>query len=236
MTDAIRDLIEDRRTIFRTDGERSDRWKILKKRVSADVKKRKAGYNKHLLDKFDKDPDPRNFYHHVNGLLGGESKPRWSPTSIYPDRGEDFIVEELAEYFNSISSEYEPLNIDEVPSTFDRQLPLLTAETVEEGIKKAKKPSSVVPGDLPPCLLSRHASLLAVPVTRIFNIMTTHQTWPTEWKKEYVTVIPKIPQAQDPSECRNISCTNFFSKLHESFVLQWLSLITHLTLPTTPYV
>ena len=78
MMDGIRNMIEDRRAIFRTDGERSDRWKALKRKVSATVKKRKSGYNKHLLEKFDNDPDPRIFYHHVNGLLSGENKPNLS--------------------------------------------------------------------------------------------------------------------------------------------------------------
>ena len=45
--------------------------------------------------------------------------------------------------------------------------------------------------------------------------------WPTKWKTEYVTVIPKNNDPQEPSECRNISCTNFLSKLYESFLLTW---------------
>ena len=47
------------------------------------------------------------------------------------------------------------------------------------------------------------------------------KTWPRLWKVEHVTVIPKVQDPQSPSECRNISCTNFLSKLFESFVLEW---------------
>ena len=36
-----------------------------------------------------------------------------------------------------------------------------------------------------------------------------------------MTIIPKITNPQHPSECRNISCTNYLSKLYESFVLEW---------------
>ena len=34
-------------------------------------------------------------------------------------------------------------------------------------------------------------------------------------------VIPKVPVPQTPGECRNVSCTNFLSKLYKSFVLEW---------------
>ena len=221
MTDSIRGMIEDRRTIFRTDEKRSDRWKDLKEKVSSLVKKRKAGYDRDLLNKFDKDPNPRNFYHHVNGLLSEENKPRWSPASMYPGKDKTYVAEELASYFNSISCEYEPLAPENIPLTFDRILPRLSAVQVAERIRKMKKPSSVVPGDVPPSILSKFASEFSVPVSRIFNLITDKQIWPEEWRKEYVTGIPKIAQPQDPSECRNISCTNFFSKLYESFVLEW---------------
>ena len=115
---------------------------------------------------------------------------RTSP--IYPDKDKGFIVEELTEYYNCISFKYSRLNMEEVPSTFKSVMPLLTEDQVEERIKKAKKPSSVVPGDLPPTLLSKFARKLAVPVTRIFNLMTQQLAWPEDWRKEYVTVIPKV--------------------------------------------
>ena len=88
-------------------------------------------------------------------------------------------------------------------------------------MKKAKKPSSMVPGDISPKLYNKFPAKLAVPVTAIFNSITKTFLWPCKWKVEYVTVIPKGKDPQSPAECRNISCTNFLSKLYESFVLEW---------------
>ena len=34
-------------------------------------------------------------------------------------------------------------------------------------------------------------------------------------------VISKTKDPQQPSDCRNISCTNYLSKLYELFVLDW---------------
>ena len=90
-----------------------------------------------------------------------------------------------------------------------------------ERLKKAKKPSSMVPGDIPPALYNHYPSQLAIPLTAIFNRITLDHAWPELWKREYVTVIPKGRNPSDPSQCRNISCTNFASKVYESFVLSW---------------
>ena len=79
----------------------------------------------------------------------------------------------------------------------------------------------MVCGDIAPILYTKFLSKLAVPITRIFNVITRERKWPDKWKKEYVTVIPKEANSQDPGECRNVSCTNELPKVYESFVLEW---------------
>ena len=46
-------------------------------------------------------------------------------------------------------------------------------------------------------------------------------TWPTSWSTEYVTIIPKVPAPENFDQCRNISCTNYLSKVFKAFVLDW---------------
>ena len=140
---------------------------------------------------------------------------------MYPNMESDQVAEELAVFFNSISSEYQPLDMRKIPFTHNRVLPVLTVEDVADKIKKAKKPNSTVPGDIPPSLYSHFPAELAIPITTIFNKITADLNWPMQWKKEYVTVIPKGINPSDPCECCNISCTNFMSKLYEAFVLFW---------------
>ena len=43
--------------------------------------------------------------------------------------------------------------------------------------------------------------------------------WPKTWKTEHLTIIPKVPNPNDLSEYRNISCTSAFSKILEGQVL-----------------
>ena len=52
----------------------------------------------------------------------------------------------------------------------------------------------------------------------IFNEVNKSGVWPSKWKTEHLTVIPKNPNPSDLSECRNISCTSIFSKVLEGEV------------------
>ena len=84
-----------------------------------------------------------------------------------------------------------------------------------------KKSRSTVPGDIPPKLLLRVADKLAKPLSSIFNAVLSTE-WPALWRLEYQTIIPKKKNPSSLNDCRNLSCTNFFSKVLESFVLEGL--------------
>ena len=57
----------------------------------------------------------------------------------------------------------------------------------------------------------------------MYNSMSQQSKWPTKWKEEFVTLIPKknVPETMD--DLRNISCTALFSKAYESFELGWMT-------------
>ena len=159
----------------------------------------------------------------ANCLLGNNEKPRWSPTDLYPGTSKDEIAERLEEYFNSISQEYLPLNMDLVPPSFSKPIERVTRETVIKKFKDSKKKPSSVPGDIPTHLYSRFLQLLANPAVIIFNRIINEVRWPSQWTTEYVTIIPKNQAPPDSSECRNISCISFLSKIMESLVLEMAS-------------
>ena len=113
--------------------------------------------------------------------------------------------------------------LDNVGSLLDtpENCPLLLNLMSSAESKLAKKPNSTVPGDIHPSLYALYTSKLAVPITAIFNLITRTKEWPKQWAVEYVTVIPKCPLPAEIGDCRNLSCTNFLSKVYESFVLEW---------------
>ena len=72
-----------------------------------------------------------------------------------------------------------------------------------------------------PSLITLFADFFAVPLTDIFNTVSLSFIWPSLWKKEPVTVIPKTSFPWSFADLRNISCTLLVSKVYESFVLNW---------------
>ena len=86
----------------------------------------------------------------------------------------------------------------------------------------AKKPKSVVPGDLPRTVIQEFAPELATPACMIINNIVQSGQWPQKWKMEWVTAIGKIPIPETEDDLRPISLTPFFSKVTEHFVVMWL--------------
>ena len=79
------------------------------------------------------------------------------------------------------------------------------------------------PDDSPNWVLKTSASLLAGPITSIFNAGIAQSRVPAIWKSADVLPLPKIsnPKSVD-SDLRSISLTPVLSKLLEGFVFRWL--------------
>ena len=122
----------------------------------------------------------------------------------------------------SLSREFDPLEPEQIPITNDSNLPELQTYEVAARIRKFRKPKSMVPGDIFPCLMTELSDFFAIPLTIIYNEITTTKVWPSRWKREFVTVIPKISSPNSLADLRNISCTILASKIYESYVLDWL--------------
>ena len=138
-----------------------------------------------------------------------------------PGTTEQDTAENLARFFNNISNQFEPLNTEQIPVGVLIPAPILTEEQVIKKIKQSKKTKSRVSGDLFVNVLSNCIEVLAKPITKIYNAITNQADWPSAWKTEYVMVIPKCASPSTESDCRNISCTNFLSKIYERIVLAW---------------
>ena len=68
-------------------------------------------------------------------------------------------------------------------------------------------------------MVRRHPQAFATPIAAIYNRINSTGSWPTSWKTEHLTIIPKVPNPAYLSQCRNISCTSIFSKVLEGEVL-----------------
>ena len=220
MTKGIQKLIKNRKRLYVAEG--GDSWREEKQRIEDIIKTRKRSYmdnqKEHLLAK----DASRIFFKHVKNFAAFEKPPVFDVRSLLPGRTDMEVATCLAEYFNKVSREFDPLEPSDIPFTKDSGLPTLREFEVAKRIKTFRKPKSMVPGDIFPDLMTKFSDFFALPLTDIYNEITRSSVWPLQWKREFVTVIPKKNNPESLGDLRNISCTPVS--------------YTHLTLPTTPYV
>ena len=219
---AIKKKIRRRKKVYRKEG-RSELWKYLKAATDKLIKDRKRSYMD-LKKRQLSEPDAnRSFFRLVKAFNTPEKPQTFDIRTLRPGKTDSEIANELADFFNRISSEFDGLTPDQIPITKHRQLEPLMPHEVAGRIKRFRKPKSMVTGDAFPALLTRFSDFFAIPLTEVFNSVASTQIWPAVWKTEYVTVIPKKSTPESFNDLRNISCTLLVSKIMESYVLEWAS-------------
>ena len=162
----------------------------------------------------------RSFYAATRKLATCTTAPQWSVGDLFPGQGPEVVCDEVLKFYGRIACAPAP----PMPSigcgggglgdfSVDRTTALL---------KAVKKTDSRVDGDPLPHLVRRHPEAFAEPITMLFNEINRTGQWPTSWKTEHLTVIPKVPNPSGLAECRNISCTSIFSKVLEGVLLERL--------------
>ena len=141
-------------------------------------------------------------------------------------------VEEIALHFAKISQEYPPLEPEKLPTDLKSKIlidsedfgvpPKIDDIDVYNKIKKATKPKSGVPGDLPRALMKEFSPELATPLRKIYEKIIETGEWPSQWKIEYGIPLQKKPNPKNEDDVRIISLTAFYSKVMEKFVMEWL--------------
>ena len=219
INDVARKRIKKKKIVFKEEGK-SPRWVALRDSLDVYLERRRLSFLSGQRDRLTSPEANKQFYKNVSAFKSAERPKQFDVRELLPQRSDLQRADEIAGFFNAISREFEPLAASDVPSTYNRPLPLLSCAEVENMLLKAKKPNSMVVGDLFPALVSPCAGSLSLPLTNIFNAIIRSQEWPIAWKREYVTVIPKKKLPESLGDLRNISCTLFFSKVFEKYVLQ----------------
>ena len=167
------------------------------------------------------------------GVRKGDSKDDLFTLSKYSEQNltEEEIAEQIADYFSAISQEFEPLILDKLPPNVrqcigdaknESNIPKLEAYEVFNKMKKAKKPNSVIPGDIPKQVIQLFSPELAEPVSIIYNKISSSFQYPRQCVKESQLAIPKVFPPSSEDDLRPISRTFFFSKVYEYFIAEWL--------------
>ena len=210
ITDGIRALARRKRRVYRRTGK-SRHWMNLQARMDWLLETSKSTY----VDKAET-LGPRAYFTAVKSLSTKEKPEEWQVSSLFPELTQPQTANRVAEYFTQISDEFTP--VDPVGPEFEPRRNVTVAQVAEK-LKQANKPNSTVPGDVLPRLVRMFHDKLATPAALIFNKCFACGRWPLNWKKETAVIIPKTSNPSSLAETRNISCTNFLSKVMESFIL-----------------
>ena len=228
----LRRLWKKRRRVYDKEG-RSARWKRLKKKSSEIYRQRARFYLDQQKANLTAPDASKNFFKHVKSSNCREKPKGFEIADLFPESTDEQIAEKLADHFCRVGGDHTALKPEDIPTSYSSNRPDLEPLAVMNKIKAMKKPKSTVKGDIFPCLVNRAAGPLSFPLTNIFNAVSRGDNWPTSWKVESVTPIPKRTLPESMNDLRNISCTQFFSKTFESFVLEWLA--SEVTIRTNQY-
>ena len=215
-----RKMARKKKAVYRLEG-RSDKWWHLREKLDAHLAVRQETFLAKQRDKFIGPEAQKHFYKNIKAFKNMDKPENFDVRTLRPGQTDQETADELAAYFNRISREFEPLQPHQIPCTYDRDIPPLSLAQVENMIRKSKKGSSMVAGDIFPKLLNPCSPYLSIPLMDIYNEILSTFVWPVSWKKEYVTVIPKKNLPQDFGDLRNISCTLKFGKIFEAHVLAY---------------
>ena len=214
-------MINKKKAVYKAEGN-SDRWKALRDSLDGYLARRQDAYLERQRDKMTGPDAASHFFKNVKAYSTHEKPRSFDVRELCPGKTDGETAAEVAEFFNRISAEFTPLEPADIPATYHRELRMLSPAEVAEMVRKSRKTASGVPGDVFPKLLDRCAESLSVPLASIFNEILTHYVWPVDWKREFVTVIPKKSDPTSFADLRNISCTKAFSKIFEQHVLSCL--------------
>ena len=209
-------------------ARRSQRWKELDGEIQMEILQSKKNLLCRIKNDIQSSGNTRKYFKAVADLMRGdhEKVKSWKINDLFPQKTDREISEEVAEFFNSISQEYTPLDPNQRGTDASSRCPEI--HEISAKLKWIKKLNSRVPGDIHPRLIQRYHDVLAIPLKHVYHRAYETATWPKLWKNETVTVIPKCSRPKDLSQLRNLSCTPLFSKVLESFVLKDLKKETRL--------
>ena len=151
-----------KRRIYRQEGK-SECYRIAEQELSEVLERNKKNFFEKMKQKSISQRSSKCYYSAIK-MLGSKEAPKlWEIRVMFPGKTDQQIADELATYFNRISSEFVPLPpLDAEIANTPRNCPEMYQ--IAARLKQFRKPNSVVKGDLPPKLVTELADILAIPL------------------------------------------------------------------------
>ena len=182
----------------------SNKWKDLRRKFKKMKRKSiKSYYSKFVTDL--KESEPGKWYRMAK-RLGALDQMNNGEISVDELEGlsNKICAEKIAQAFASVSSEYLPIDLSQLPSYRPTMEPPKVEEyEVYEKINKLKNTKSTFHIDLPNKIRKEFSADLSSPVTDIINTSLRNGEYPQLWKHEYISPIPKVTH---PKTMKDLTC------------------------------
>ena len=140
---------------------------------------------------------------------------------------DEVIVEEISEQTHEkqanlildsileVNNLYEPLKKKSIniPTFENESIPHISEKEVESYINQIKTKPSTPPDDIPDKVVKRFAKYFSVPLAHIVNSCIERGEWPSIWKVEAITPVPKVHPPKKLEHLRPISGLKLFNKI-----------------------
>ena len=133
------------------------------------IKDRGAGFNANIRENIIGGSNSKSFHKGVKCFLSADEASQWDARLLFPGEDDRTIANRLAKYFNGISQEYSPLQTGVKTVTYDYGFLELSPAEVTVRLKRAKKTTSRVKGDIFASLYELYAYKLAELIAAPFN-------------------------------------------------------------------
>ena len=134
------------------------------------------------------------------------------------DGNVELLASKMNDFFVSVSEHLPRLDRNNEAFDVDGQLPdeyVINLSTALQALRKVKTNKATGPDNVPAWILNSHASILAGPLTAIFNSSLREGIIPETWKSANVIPVPKVnPPNTIEKDVRPISLyTNRFKNV-----------------------
>ena len=204
-------------------NRKSEKWRKLYIRFRREKRKAVKGLNYNEFADQLIQGTKSNFYKQVKKVGGMKVPSKKMFISSLDGMSDKECAEAIGLEYAAISQAYSPVDLASLPAYLPAQLPPQVEEReVFEKLRKLKKTKSTFPIDLPEKLRKEFAPELAAPLADIYNCCLQQGIFPSIWKEELVTPVPKKEILKEVKDTRKITCLSDYSKIFEGFLKKWI--------------
>ena len=205
--------------------KKSKKWKFLKEILEEEIIQAKENYYENIVEDL-KVSDVGKWYSKLKRMSCDEKN---RADDVYVESIASFPMkaqaEMIADRFAEVSNEYESLKYEDIDiskASNAKPFPWIAAGKINNKIKKMKTKTSTVIGDIPWKVIRQYSYYLSVPLENIYNRSVKYGEYPSIWKVEIVTPVPKVHPPTSEGDLRKIACTLNFSKIFENILSEYL--------------